>query len=67
MEICPLSKQKCENEESCPLVIELEDFKGCPFELADKAIQDLKQNTIIPAAIKLDALVKKYLKPGLKE
>ncbi len=63
MQICPLSKQPCENEETCPLRIKLEDFEGCPFDLADKAIQYLKTNTILPAARKLDGLVQKYLKP----
>ena len=67
MEICPLSGKKCDNEETCPLLIKLDDFQGCPFDLADRAIQDFKINTVIPAAMKLDGLVKKYLKGRLEK
>ncbi len=64
METCPLTSQKCDDESACPLVIKLDDFTGCPFDLADKAIQDFKLNTLLPAALKLDGLVKKYLTGG---
>lgn len=63
MNICPLNKQKC-NESACPLVIKLDDFVGCPFDLAEKAVQYMKINTLLPAALKLDKLAKKYLSGG---
>lgn len=62
MNTCPLTKQPCNGKSGCPFVIKLEDFQGCAFDLAYKAIQDFKVNTLLPAALKLDGLVKKYLK-----
>ena len=63
MNTCPLTRQPCNDEiaKICPLRIKLEDFEGCPFDLADRAIQDFKINTLIPAALKLDEFVRKYL------
>jgi len=63
MDTCPLNRQKCESEETCPFTISLEDYQGCPFDLAGKAIQDLKLNTLLPAALKLDGMVRKLFTP----
>ena len=61
MKNCPITKQVCEDPAECALAIELEDFHGCPFELAEKAIEDLKKNTLMPLALKLDEKMKKFL------
>lgn len=61
MEKCPINQQPCGGDQ-CVLWLKLDDFEGCPLDLADKAIQDFKTNTILPAAIKLDGLVKRALK-----
>lgn len=66
MDICPITKGKCGGSD-CALWVTLDDFAGCPFELADRAIQDLKKNTLLPAALKLDGLVAKYLRGGGKD
>ena len=62
MDKCPLTAQPCTDESACPFVIKLEDYEGCPFDLADKAIQNLKQTVILPAALRLDELVDRFLK-----
>lgn len=54
MQICPITAQDCIDEASCRLVIRLEDYVGCPFDLAADALQDFKQTTVLPAAAKLD-------------
>ena len=62
METCPLTSQACKDEKACPLLVTLDDYKGCPFDLADIAIQHFKQNTVLPVAKKLDELVNRFLK-----
>ena len=62
MDTCPLTGQKCEDESGCPFLVKLEDYEGCPFDLAGKAIHHLKVNVILPAAIRLDELVGRFLK-----
>lgn len=62
MNTCPLTKQPCDGGSGCLFVVKLDDFEGCAFDLADKAIQDFKANTLLPAALKLDGMAKKYLK-----
>lgn len=59
MEICPITKAACGPD--CLFIIKLTDYEGCPFDIADKAIQDLKINTILPLAKELDQRVRKYL------
>jgi hypothetical protein len=62
---CPITKEEC-GLEKCILWMRLSDYAGCPFDLADQAIQDFKQNTLLPAARKLDELVRNYLQSGGK-
>lgn len=61
MDRCPITKGNCGGD-ACAFWLTLDDFTGCPLELADRSIQNLKMNTILPAALKLDGLVKKFLK-----
>ncbi len=61
---CPLTRQACEDPTECRFAIKLEDFHGCPLDLAEKAIQDFKLNTLIPGALKLDGIVRKILTGG---
>lgn len=61
---CPLTARDCESGTECRLKITLEDFTGCPFDLAQKAIQHLKVNTLLPAALKFDEIVKRVLGGG---
>jgi len=42
--------------------MKLDDYEGCPFDLADKAITNLKETVLLPAAIRLDEVVNRFLK-----
>lgn len=58
---CPMTKESC-GQERCILWVKLSDYEGCPLDIADQAIEDFKMNTLLPAALKVDSLVKQYLK-----
>lgn len=61
MDRCPLTKETCGHEQ-CFFWVKLSDYEGCPFDLADQAIQDFKIKHVIPLALKADQLVSDYLK-----
>jgi len=61
MERCPLTKETC-GQKQCLLWIKLTDYEGCPFDLADLAIQNFKVKDVLPLARKADKLVTDYLK-----
>ena len=57
MDTCPFTSKGCTAPEKvCFLYIKLDDFEGCSLNLANKALQDFKENFILPAAKKLDDL-----------
>ena len=62
MDKCPLTSQPCTDESACPILVKLEDYEGCPFDLADKAIQNFKETVVLPAVIHLDELVNRFRK-----
>lgn len=59
MNICPLTKGECGGSD-CPLWVRLTDYQGCPFDLADKALQNFKRDVLLPAARTVDQIVKEY-------
>lgn len=61
MDRCPLTKEAC-GEERCFFWMKLTDYEGCPFDIADQAIQDFKTTHVLPLARKADKLVTDYLK-----
>lgn len=61
MDRCPFTKEVC-GEESCILWTKLRDYAGCPLDIADQAIQEFKETTLLPAARTLDQMVRDYMK-----
>lgn len=56
MIICPITKKECP-EDRCPLWMELDDFDGCPFDLANRSLKDLSENTLKPIARMADMFI----------
>ena len=57
---CGFTEKPCALDQ-CPVWVKLDDFEGCPLDIADRAIKDFGINTLAPLAVKADGLVKAIL------
>jgi len=54
--ICPITKKECPQDQ-CPLWLVLDDFEGCPFDLANQSLKDFGENTLKPIARMADMFI----------